>query len=456
MSHVAHSSVEHLTEDGSGDAPQPSGSASRLSGVLRILAALVGLQLVALALVIAAEMVPDRLVADSLLEGIDRGWVTTTHHPTTGLDNRVDRWTECYALTMGLGDPPTSNNVQSAIINPQLGKCEISVPALLAYRDGALLESNFDYYRYWHGYTIVSRPSLAILGVAGARMLALALAVTAMVGTTVAVARSTSMAAAIVLVAPAVLTSDFVDLGESLPHALAAAACWGAAWLAWLGIQRRQSLMRIAAIGVVTGVAAAFFDLMVFIPGTLALISILMVVAAWMHGWRGRQLFGVGAVASVTWFLAFAITWATKWFIAGFVVGFGEVIQTVRDQVSFRVDGEFNAVVDVFGEAARLNVSYWLERPLGFLVPVGLLAAVVLGWRALQRRLVDPVYVVVVAGLAMVPLLWYEALSSHSQIHFWITYKSLPLAIGALLFALVVANTSNHLARNPQASLLRS
>ena len=455
MSNVIQPPLE-VPDDVSADTAVTTTTSNKLSGILRLLATFAILQVAALALVIAAEMVPDRMVADSLLEAIDRGWVTTTHHPITGLDSRVDRWTECYALTMGLGDPPASNNFQTAIANPQLGKCELSVPALLAYRDGALLQSNFDYYRYWHGYTVVTRPSLAVLGVAGARMLALSLAVTAMIGTTVAVAKNTSMTAAVVLVAPALLTSDFVDLGESLPHAIGAAACWGAAWLAWLAIQRRQSLMRIAAIGVVTGVVAAFFDLMVFIPGTLALISILMVVATWMHGWRGRQLFGAGVVASVSWFLAFAITWATKWFIAGFVVGFGEVLETVRDQVSFRVDGEFNSVVDVLGEAARLNVSYWVDRPLGFLIPIGLVAAVVLAWRALRRRLVDPLYVVVVASLAVVPLLWYEALSSHSQIHFWITYKSLPLAIGALLFALVVANTSNHLARAQQASLVDS
>jgi hypothetical protein len=437
---------------GAADPPGKTTIRDESSGILRLLATFALIQVAALALVIAAEMVPDRMVADSLLEAIDRGWVTTTHHPTTGLDNRVDRWTECFALTMGLGDPPTSNNVQTAITNPQLGKCELSVPALIAYRDGAILESQFDYYRYWHGYTIVSRPSLALLGVAGARMLALTLAATAIVATSVAVARSTSIIAAVVLVIPIFLTSDLVDLGESLPHAIAAAASWGAALFAWLSIQRRQGWLQIATIGLVTGAVAAFFDLMVFIPGTLALISILIVVATWMHGWRGWQLLGAGALASVMWFLGFAITWATKWLIAGVVVGFGEVARTIRDQVSFRVSGEFTSVVDVFGEAARLNVDYWLERPLGFLIPVGLVVAVVLAARGLYRRL-DPVYLVVVGGLAMVPLVWYEVLSSHSQIHFWITYKSLPLALGGLLFALVVVNTYVPMVASPQPDL---
>jgi hypothetical protein len=395
----------------------------------------------ALALVFSAEMVPDRMIADALVDGIDRGWVTTTHHPTTGLDNRVDRWTECIALTMGLGDPPTSNNLQTAITNPQLGKCEISVPALLAYRDGALLVSDFDYYRYWHGYTILSRPSLALLGVAGARMVALMLAVTALVFTGVAVTRDTSITAAVILIAPTALTSDFVDLGESLPHAIAAAACWGAAGLAWLSLQRKQSLPHIGMVGVLTGAVSAFFDLMVFIPGTLGLVSTLIVVATWIRGWRGRKLLAAGLTASVTWFVGFALTWATKWIVAGFVVGFAEVVQTVREQVSFRVSGDYTSVVDRFGEASRLNVAYWLERPLGFLVLVGLAVGFVLAARALISRRVEPIYALVSVGLAIVPLIWYEALSNHSQIHFWITYKSLPLALGALLFSLAVVNS---------------
>jgi hypothetical protein len=419
--------------------------------ILRVLAALAIFQVLAVVIVIAAEMVPDRMVADALVEGIDRGWISTTHHPTTGLDNRVDRWTECTALTMGLGDPPESNNVETAITNPQLGKCELSVPALLAYREGEILEPLFHYYRYWHGYTIVSRPGLALLGVAGTRMLSLALAAAAIVATTVAVARSTSILAALLLIAPAFLTSDLVDLAESVPHALAAAACWGAALFAWTSVQRKQTLETIAVVGVLTGAVAAFVDLMVFIPGTLTLISILMVVGTWMHGWRGRKLFGAGVVASLTWFLGFAMTWAAKWMVAGVVVGFGEVVDNVREQVAFRITGEHASVVDAFGQATTMNVEYWFDRPLGFLIPVALIAVIFLALRGWRREILQPSYLVLLFGLTMAPFVWYEALSSHSQIHHWITYKSLPLALGALLFALAVGNADNRKRFRPQS-----
>jgi hypothetical protein len=416
--------------------------ASNRLGILKVLAAFIGFQVVAVAAVVAAEIVPDRLIIDSLLDGVDRGWVDTTHHPTTGLDNRVDRWTECYALTIGLGDAPGSSFIESAITSPQLGKCELSVPTLLAHRDGAPLVSEYDYYRYWHGYSIISRPSLAILGVAGARMIAMALVATTIVLTAMSVARDTSLAGAIVLVAPAFVTSDLIDIAESLPHALATAACWGAAFMAWQGLRNKRDLRRVATISVVAGSASAFFDLMVLIPGTMALVTTLVVVSLWTHTWRGRRLFLAGLLAGGTWILGFVGTWMMKWVVASVFVGFDDVVRNVTEQVLFRVAGEHTAVADVFGVASRMNVDYWLQRPLGFLVPVGVIVALSLAIRAWRKGIAEPSYLVLLLGLAMAPLVWYEVLSSHSQIHFWITYKSLPLAFGALLFALVVANTS--------------
>jgi len=431
--------AEVVIDEESDSLPSPE----RPSHFLRALAALALFQVLALFAVIVAEMVPDRLVADALVEGIDQELVTTTNHPTTGLDNRVDRWTECTALTMGLGDTPTSSVIESAITSPHLGKCDISVPKLLAYREGAMLEPSFHYYRYWHGYTIVTRPSLAVLGVAGTRMLTLALAATAIIATTVAISRSTSILAALALVAPVFLTSDLVDVAESVPHAIATAACWAAGFFAWISIGRKRNLARIATVGVLAGAVAAFLDLMVLIPGTLALISILVLVSTWIHGWRGRRLLAGGVVASAAWSIGFVATWVTKWLVAGLVLGFGAVAADVRTQVSFRVTGEHSSVVEAFGRATRLNVEYWLNRPLGFLIPLGIAAAAYLAIRGLRRKTVHWSLLLLLIGLSVAPLVWYEALSNHSQIHFWITYKSLPIAFGALLFALTVANTSD-------------
>jgi hypothetical protein len=145
------------------------------------------------------------------------------------------------------------------------------------------------------------------------------------------------------------------------------------------------------------------------------------------------------------------MTWAVKWLVAGVVVGFGEVVDNVREQVTFRITGEHASVVDAFGQATTMNVEYWFDRPLGFLIPVALIAVIFLALRGWRREILQPSYLVLLFGLTMAPFVWYEALSSHSQIHHWITYKSLPLALGALLFALAVGNTDNRKRFRPQS-----
>ena len=39
----------------------------------------------------------------------------------------------------------------------------------------------------------------------------------------------------------------------------------------------------------------------------------------------------------------------------------------------------------------------------------------------------------VVAAAALVPFIWFEIASNHSQIHAWFTYRSIPMAIGVVL-----------------------
>jgi hypothetical protein len=42
---------------------------------------------------------------------------------------------------------------------------------------------------------------------------------------------------------------------------------------------------------------------------------------------------------------------------------------------------------------------------------------------------------------AVIPFVWYEATSNHSQIHEWFTYRSLPIALGVVLLAVLTRPT---------------
>ena len=411
-----------------------------------ILAGLVSFQIIAFLLVFLAELIPDKLIADALVEGVDRNWITAAKVHRTGLDNRVDRSVECTALTMGLGDDPDSTSLETAITNPTLGACRMAIPGLMAYKSGEDLKATFHYFRYWHGYTIITRPSLALFGVAGTRMIALAIAGFAFIWFLSLLFRDTDFTAVALLVIPIVLSTDFVDLAESTPHAIAFGTLMLSLALAWKLLCFRPSLAGMFAGGVIAGCFTTYFDLMVFFPGSLAMVTTLSLVKAHMVGWRKMKLFLSAVAAGTGWMIGFAFTWGSKWLLAMATFGFENVYGTVSDQIAYRLKGDHYTVSSEIGTALERNVVHWLDRPLGTVVVVaGLCAIAVMVYRGFRDKDVELSSSIILLGPMLIPLVWFEVLSSHSQIHFWITYKSLGLTLGIVLFAMYV---SSSLARN--------
>ena len=72
---------------------------------------------------------------------------------------------------MCIRDSVGTNPLESAIRSPTLGNCESTTERIDTYLAGDGLERSYDYYRYWHGYAVISRPLLAVVGLAGLRLL---------------------------------------------------------------------------------------------------------------------------------------------------------------------------------------------------------------------------------------------------------------------------------------------
>ena len=87
----------------------------------------------------------------------------------------LDQFTECIAVTVGLtpNDLPIQPIIR-AIGSPTLGPCEISHKALTKEL-GSLNFQPYYYWRYWHGYQILSRPVLALTDTNTLRLLMLLL-----------------------------------------------------------------------------------------------------------------------------------------------------------------------------------------------------------------------------------------------------------------------------------------
>ena len=435
-----------------GDDGGPS-TAGWITLLLRVAILMAALPAMGLLLVVVADLVPSKPIVDHLVEDQSSGRLTAEQYRQSPYGNQIDEFTECIGTTVGLGNPIGTNPLESAIRSPTLGNCETTTENISTYLAGDGLEREYDYYRYWHGYAVISRPLLAVVGLAGTRLVVTMALLGVMAGIARSVGRRHGAVTAAVLFLPFVLTTDFIDLGTEFTHAIGALAVLGSSWFAFEYAARGTSISRIATASMIAGALVVFADFLTMPPGGWALCTALIgLAAAGTHG--GRALSARLGVATVFWVFGYGWMWLSKWVLAGLVVGFGTVRDNISSQVQLRVDGEQIAVEQRWFASIQRNVETWWAMPLSKFVLVALVVTCgVVLWRRLTGSGVSVVDMrwpdrALLAAPAALPLLWYEILRNHSQVHYWFTYRSVAIALG-ILAAAVVARIGPNLPMAP-------
>lgn len=408
--------------------------------VVLVLLALVGLQFVFLAVRLAASQVPNARIASALAAGLDAGgWQVGA--TTSEFGGYVDRHTECIALTQGLGTPAHVGGLAQVMSDGTLGLegCEPAAAALIRLDAGQSVEST-DYFRYWHGYAGLTRPLLAIVGVTGMRVGVTVLLVAAVSFLTVLLSRRFGWPAPLAVLGPLALGGDAMAWPLSVTHAIA----WSVVFLGMASILwafGRWGPRGLAAAAVFAGAAYAFVDLLTNPPAALMLTAAAALAASATAAVSLRRGAMVGVVAATGWVLGYAVTWATKWIVSVPILGYDTVREHVAEQIAYRLAGASEIVIPEFGAASRVNVQYWIERipfaSVTLVVTVIIVAASLLYCRATGSGRAG--WIGLFAVLALVPPVWFELVSNHSQIHNWFTYLALPATCSVLLLGAVVA-----------------
>lgn len=410
-----------------------------------LLTSLLAAPLLGLVGVVAAELVPDGRIAAHLVDALDRGEIDGRDRTVSMLGTTADHYAECTAVTVGLGDRP-GNLVRQALFSPASFGCGPAVGELAEFAATGVLNPQADYMRYWHGYAVFTRPSLAIVGLSGTRWLSIAILGLAVGGFSRAVARRFGVVAAALTIVPALLTTDMIVGGWSISHALGMATAWLGGWLVLVETSKDPD-WRIAALAAAIGGAInAYLDLMVAIPASLILCTVAAALATSRPG--GVSLRSTMTVIGATvggWTVGLGGMWASKWVLAWLLVDRDRIVDSVRDQVEFRTGGDFDGVTGTRLTGFTKNVEYWWDQPLAPPVAVGVLVALGYGlrrWygRAGRREPELLGRVAACCAMALVPFAaWYVILNNHNQIHVWLTYRSVAVALGAVAaYAFVV------------------
>ncbi|WP_195849195.1 hypothetical protein [Arsenicicoccus cauae] len=394
------------------------------------------LPLVLLVGMTAAMATPNRVVVQKLSQDV----ASRVYGPSylgDAVGGRLDRFTECIAASQGSAIRGDYSPLERAISSPRLPSCDqgAGVVRELAAHGGSVPgehDHKLEYSRYWNGYALVSRPVIALWGLAGARLVSFGLLAASVVGLWEAVRRRRGGLAAVALLAPLVLGTNLVTSPLAYTHALSLAAALG---LAAVVLRWGNPVPRLLALTVLSGGLYVFIDFLTN-PG---LAWSLTAAAAVLTARRDETAWGrVGRLVcgGAGWAVGYGATWMAKWLIVGIHSGFGAIRREISEVGGSRLSGTMEGRVDLSPGAAVLkNWRTWMEVPTAGTLAGACLVLLVVGLVVgLVRRhaLLEPLLLVVCA--AIVPV-WYEVLKNHSQIHAFFTYRSMAGAAGILAMA---------------------
>jgi hypothetical protein len=417
---------------------------SLLRALPRLVGLVVALQLVFFALLVAGAAFPDRPVVDHLSADARSGAYGPSGEPD-GQGGRATTFTDCVAAGTGLGAPGLSI-FERAVRMPRLGSCEQGARQLTRLDHGKPLRERLEYFRYWAGYTVLTRPVLAAGGMDGMRLVAGGLFGLALMAMVLAVSRATGIAYTMALTVPLLVSSNVLSVpATAFSHAISLAVTF--AGVACVAVASRYGSQPVLVAVAVGACVFNFVDLLTTPAMPWAMSAAVAATATFTRTRRIWDACQLGVVASGVWFASYAFTWVSRWLITVLFLGWRHVMDVVLGIARFRVDGDYRAVSHGFGAAVLRNGRTWLAVPVtpelvlvaSTLLAVGSLA---LAWRRYgAARLV---VAAVLAAPALIAPAWMLVLSNHSQIHDVFVYRTVPVSIGIALGAcLVAARVSN-------------
>lgn len=384
----------------------------------------------------------DRAV-QHLSAAFDAGVLSDDGNPRSLMFKGGEQLTECISLGIGLNKAEGAWQTAITGSNPVFGGTH-SCEGLHRAVSGEPVSWE-PYFRYWHGYRLVLAPlvfafPLWFVKVINALMVAAACALLWMT-----LRRYCDATVATIFLLTFVCLSDVLFIWRTSTHSLSLTYILAGASLFAALLQKDWTPSRLIVLAAILGSGFNFIDFLINPPMMPTLIAYFVLLS-------GRVEAGILAFAIViAWFGGYAETWLARWMIAYVVMpDSAGVVSNILSSVQARAVGAFNGVYLV-PLAATVRVFL---RALNRAGVIGLLMIVLaishyaatvsrINWRR-TLWLSSPV---------LVSVLWFEALSSHTQFHLTPSSRSAAMAFAIFLSTLVLSMQRRPSIRELYASL---
>jgi hypothetical protein len=371
---------------------------------------------------------PDR-IAGHVKAGFEQGVLSPDGAPKPLIWRGGEQLTECLSLGVGLN--PAETAWQAAIVEsyPTIENTH-ACEGLRRAVTGAPVNWQ-PYFRYWHGYRVVIAPLTALFPLWLLKMIN----VLAVAGGCVLLWRALRSrcgeAVATIFLLTFLCLSDVLFVWRTTTHSLSLAYILAGESLVAAALRRNWTPASLIVLSAALGSGFNFIDFLVNPPLMPMLIAFFVLLSE-------RRDAGLLAFAAVlAWFGGYAETWLAKWAIAYLsAANPAAVVSDVIGTIEIRTVGAFNGVY-LFPLAATLRAFLRAASRVGVIVPA--LIALALARHAAAGSPIAWRRALWLWTPALVAVLWFEALSSHTQYHLTVSARSAAAALAMMLAAIVIA-----------------
>ncbi len=411
------------------------------AAVISILAVLLLQAVYAFALIGLRAHTDMAAIRAHMLEAYDNGVIDEHEHPRLIINRGGHQFTECAAWSVAMDDGRSARDIA---LMPQL-HFETEGPCGALHKSAENLPGTqiTDYSRYWHGYRLYLWPMIQTFSLQTVRLVNALLILGAVVWFFSEVRASIGRLPALVFFIVLMSLTDIWRIWVNTPHTLAMLVILaGCAVFARLYRTRQNA----GAAIVTAALLGSFFNYIDFLsnpPMAPALMAFFVLATPPPPGTgpaaapRGLPL---AVLVALSWFGGYAMTWVLKWALTAAISPDPHfAISDVLNQIELRTYGQEHdrhiAFIPLLPTAAMIVQSF---ISVGTITVAVLTAAIVrqirLNWAAFDGRrflrLCTP---------TLIPVIWFEVLSNHTQTHSHFTYRSESAAIAIVFAAAIMA-----------------
>ncbi|MGA2566653.1 MAG: hypothetical protein ABSF41_07475 [Pseudolabrys sp.] len=287
------------------------------------------------------------------------------------------------------------------------------------------------YFRYWHGYRVILAPLVALFPLWFVKIINALTVAAACAALCSALCKRGGAALATIFLATFLSLSDGLFIWRTSTHSLSLAYILAGTCLFAAALNRNWRAGSLVILAAVLGSGFNFIDFLINPPMMPMLLAFFVLV-------DDREDAGLLALASVlAWFGGYTETWLAKWLLAYLAMpGPAGVVSDVLSAIEVRSVGAFNGIY-LWPLASTLRAFLRALSRVGVIVSI-VIAIAVAHYAATVSR-IDWRRALWLCNPLLVTVLWFEALSSHTQYHLTVSSRSAAMALAIVLSAIVLS-----------------